>query len=237
MRTELEQYNVRLNNILLIAKRGKLSVETELDQDEWKPATRPWHWRLDLLEDQVERLYDQGAAFFVAEVERCSKGRIWQPEEALDAWPDPEEQMARKDGLWLFNSPDLMCDSLVRLERHDFDVTEVLLVSPPVLNRSEAWRCERLKALFGLRDEDRFESGWLYIVESGEVYGDIDPICYVAMGSARSMILRDPRTAPAPTRPYFPLPKIYSISAYGQSDRMAPPQSRAEEGHAELVAR
>lgn len=208
-----------------------------MEEDAYRPAMRPDHWRLDLMEDQVERLYEQGAAFFVAEVERCCKGRIWQPEEDLDISPDPEEQMERKDGLWLFSSPDLMCDSLVRLERHDFDVTEVLLVSPPALNRSEAWRCERLKALFGLRDEDRFESGWLYIVESGEVYGDIDPICYVAMGSARSMILRDPRTAPAPTRPYFPLPKIYSIGALSQWERMALPHSRADDGHADLVAR
>lgn len=208
-----------------------------MEEDACQPAMRPDHWRLDLMEDQVERLYDQGAAFFVAEVERRNEGRIWEPEEALDVAPEPEVQMARADGLWLFNSADLMCDSLLRLERHDFDVTEVLLVSPPALNRSDAWRCERLKALFGLWDEDRFESGWLYIVESGEVYGDIDPICYVAMGSARSMILRDPRTAPAPTRPYFPLPKIYSIGALCQWERMAPPQSRADDGHADLVAR
>ncbi len=208
-----------------------------MEEDDYTPATRPDHWRLDILDDQIERLYDQGAAFFVAEVERRNEGRVWQPEEALDVSPEPEEQMERKDGLWLFNSPDLMCDSLVRLERHDFDVTEVLFVSPPALNRSEAWRCERLKALFGLRDEDRFESGWLYIVESGEVYGDIDPICYVAMGSARSMILRDPRTASAPTRPYFPLPKIHSISALSQWERIALPHSRADDGHADLVAR
>lgn len=208
-----------------------------MEEDDYTPATRPDHWRLDILEDQVERLYDHGAAFFVAEVERRNEGRIWQPEEALDVSPEPEEQMARVDGLWLFNSADLMCDSLLRLERHDFDVTEVLLVSPPALNRSDAWRCERLKAVFGLYDEDRFESGWLYIVNSGEVYGDIDPICYVAMGSARSMILRDPRTAPAPTRPYFPLPKIYSIGAHAQWDRMAPTQSRADDSQAEPVPR
>jgi hypothetical protein len=208
-----------------------------MEEDDYTPATRPDHWRLDVLDDQIERLYDQGAAFFVAEVERRNEGRVWQPEEALDVSPEPEEQMARVDRLWLFNSPDLMCDSLLRLERHDFDVTEVLLVSPPALNRSDAWRCERLKALFGLCDEDRFESGWLYIVDSGEVYGDIDPICYVAMGSARSMILRDPRTAPAPTRPYFPLPKIYSIGALCQWERMALPQSRADDGQADLVPR
>lgn len=208
-----------------------------MEEDAYRSATRPDHWRLDILDDQIERLYDQGAAFFVAEVERCSKGRIWQPEEALDELPDPEEQMERKDGLWLFNCPDLMCDSLVRLERHDFDVTEVLLVSPPALNRSDAWRCERLKALFGLCDEDGFEGGWLYIVDSGEVYGDIDPICYVALGAARSMIFRDPRTAPAPTRPYFPLPKIYSIGALCQWERMALPQSRADDGRADLGAR
>lgn len=208
-----------------------------MEEDDYTSATRPDHWRLDVLDDQIERLYDQGAAFFVAEVERRNEGRVWQPEEALDVSPEPEEQMERKDGLWLFNSPDLMCDSLVRLERHDFDVTEVLLVSPPALNRSEAWRCERLKALFGLRDEDRFESGWLYIVESGEVYGDIDPICYVAMGSARSMILRDPRTASAPTRPYFPLPKIHSISALSQWERIALPHSRADDSQAEPVPR
>lgn len=208
-----------------------------MEEDAYEPAMRPDHWRLDILEDQVERLYAQGSAFFVAEVERRSEGRIWALEEALDVSPDPEEQMARRDGLWLFNSPDLMCDSLVRLEGQDFDVTEVLLVSPPALNRSDEWRCERLKALFGLCDEDRFDSGWLYIVDGGEVYGDIDPICYVAMGSARSMILRDPRTAPAPTRPYFPLPKIYSISALYQWERMALPQSRADDGDADLVAR
>ncbi|MFP5382097.1 MAG: hypothetical protein ACLGG4_07515 [Gammaproteobacteria bacterium] len=208
-----------------------------MEEDDYTPATRPDHWRLDVLEDQVDRLYYQGGAFFVAEVERCSKGRIWQPEEDLDISPDPEEQMARKDGLWLFNSADLMCESLVLLERQDFDVTEVLLVSPPALNRSDAWRCERLKALFGLCDEDGIEGGWLYIVESGAVYGDIDPICYVALGSARSMILRDPRTAPAPTRPYFPLPKIYSIGALCQWERMALPQSRADDGRADLGAR
>ena len=88
-----------------------------MEEDDYTPATRPDHWRLDVLEDQVDRLYYQGGAFFVAEVERCSKGRIWQPEEDLDISPDPEEQMERKDGLWLFSSPDLMCDSLVRLER------------------------------------------------------------------------------------------------------------------------
>lgn len=177
---------------------------------------RPDHWRLDLLEGQIERLYDRREPFFVAEVERRNRERIWLPEEDLDVEPDPDEQRARSDGLWLFNDPDLLCEGLVKLEKHEFDVTEVLIVSPPVLNGSDEWRCERLKALFGLRDEYGIEGGWLYIVGSGEIYGLLDPICYVADGSARSMVLRDPRTQPTHRPLYVPLPKFHSIAAIGQ---------------------
>ena len=43
-----------------------------MEEDDYTPATRPDHWRLDVLEDQVDRLYYQGGAFFVAEVERAA---------------------------------------------------------------------------------------------------------------------------------------------------------------------
>lgn len=193
-------------------------MEIELEQDEWQPAMRPVHWRLDLLEPQVERLYLKGNAFFVVEVEPRCAGRVWTPEEPLDFIPDCESQHARFDGLWLFDDPDRLCEGVLKLEQLELDVTEVLLVSPPSLNGSSEWRCERLGAAFALCDEYDYEGGWLYILSNGDVYGDLDPICYLALGSARHMVFRDPRTVPGSRRSYFPLPKIDSIAAIGQTN-------------------
>lgn len=223
---------VYLHNILcrkqqlLLMNGVELSVEIELEQDDWQPAMRPAHWRLDLLEPQVERLYLKGSAFFVVEVEPRSAGRVWMPEEPLDFVPDCESQHARFDGLWLFDDPDRLCESVLKLEELELDVTEVLLVSPPSLNGSAEWRCERLAAAFAVCDEYDYEGGWLYIVSTGAVYGDLDPICYLALGSARHMVFRDPRTVRGSRRSYFPLPKIDSIAAIGQSSRQSLAQNQ-----------
>ena len=175
---------------------------------------RPQHWRLEVLGGELGCLYDKEQPFFVVEFVRRRKVRDLEPEELLDMVPSECEQAARRDWMWVYDDPRTMCESIPALEARDLDATDVLLVSPPSLNRSDAWRCERLKAVFELDDDCGEESGWLYLVSSGAIYGNIDgPALYISVNHARYVLFRDPRTSSGPAHRYFPLPKYQSIEA------------------------
>ena len=185
-------------------------------------AMRPQHWRLEVLGGELGRLYDKEQPFFVVEFVRRRKVRDLEPEESLDMVPSECEQAARRDWLWVYDDPRTMCESIPALEARDLDAIDVLLVSPPSLNRSYAWRCERLKALFELDDDCGDESGWLYLVSSGAIYGTIDgPSLYISVNDARHVLFRDPRTSPGPAHRYFPLPKNQSIEAVAHRNAQA----------------
>ena len=177
-------------------------------------AMRPQHWRLEVLGGELDHLYDRERPFFVVEYVRRRKVRDLEPEESLDLVPTECGQAARREWLWVYEDPRAMCESIPALEERDLDATDVLLVSPPSLNRSDAWRCERLKAVFELDDDCGDESGWLYLVSSGAIYGNIDgPSLYISVNHARYVLFRDPRTSSGPAHRYFPLPKCQSIEA------------------------
>lgn len=185
-------------------------------------AKRAQHWRLGVLGGELGRLYDKEQPFFVVEFVRRRKVRDSEPEESLDMEPSECEQAARRDWLWVYDDPSTMCESIPALEERDLDATDVLLVSPPSLNRSDAWRCERLKAVFELDDDCGDESGWLYLVSSGAIYGNIDgPSLYISVNHARYVLFRDPRTSPGPAHRYFPLPKHQSIEAVAHRNAKA----------------
>lgn len=190
------------------------TVEERAVESGNESAMWPQHWRLTVLGGELDPLYDKERPFFVVEFVRRRKVRDLDPEEPLDVAPSEVEQAARREWLWVYGDPRAMCESIPALEERDLDATDVLLVSPPSLNRSDAWRCERLKAVFELDDDCGDESGWLYLVSSGAIYGNIDgPALYISVNHARYVLFRDPRTSSGPAHRYFPLPKYQSIEA------------------------
>lgn len=184
-----------------------------MEQSRSGAAKRPQHWRLERLSAQIEDYYQTAQPFFVVEFEPHCRNRDWEPEVALDFAPSEFEQAERAEYFWVYGDPATMCESVLTLETLDLDAIDVLLLSPPSLNRGDAWRCERLKAVFELRDDVDDTSGWLYIVNSGAIYGTVSSGGYLAMFHARYMLFRDPRTLPGPEERYFPLPKYQSLSA------------------------
>lgn len=185
-------------------------------------AMRPQHWRLKVLGGELDPLYDKEQPFFVVEFERRRKARESEAEESLDLAPSESDQAARRDWLWAYGDFRTMCEGILALEERDLDATEVLLVSPPSLNRRDQWRCERLKAVFELDDDCGDESGWLYLVSSGAIYGHIDgPSLYISVNDARYVLFRDPRSSPGPAHRYFPLPKYDSIEAVAHRNARA----------------
>ena len=191
-------------------------------ESECENSTRPKHWRLDVLGGELEPLYAKDEPFFVVEFLRRQRARESEREEPLDVAPSELEQAARREWLWLYEDPRAMCESVPALEERDLDAIEVLLVSPPSLNRCDQWRCERLKAVFELDDDCGDESGWLYLVSSGAIYGNIDgPSLYISVNHARYVLFRDPRSLPGPAHRYFPLPKCQSIEAVAHRNAQA----------------
>lgn len=192
-----------------------------------RAATRPQHWRLDAMRAEVAPLYRRKERpFFLVEFEQRCRHRDWEPEVPLDVAPDEFDQARRAEWIWVYAEPAAMCRSIPMLEDLDLDATEALLVSPPSLNQSDEWRCERLKAVFKLHDDGDVQASWLYLVGSGAIYASISGSwCYLEMHKAECMFFRDPRTLPGPDHRHFALPKDQSLAAVvrrAARDRMSP---------------